>query len=142
MEFFDALVRYEIALWGAVDQELRRSGSISLAQLHALRVLERHGGEARVQDLSDDIGVTVGAASKIADRLERNGLAARGPNPADRRSSLVKLTSDGRQALAAAMEVCVSAVSTAVGPESLEPMTATLQRLQARLDAAETGSAA
>jgi MarR family multiple antibiotic resistance transcriptional regulator len=135
MEFFDALVRYEIALWSAVDQELRRSGPTSLAQLHTLRVLERHGGDARVQDLSDDIGVTVGAASKIADRLERDGLAARGPHPADRRSSLIMLTSDGRQALACAMEVCVSAVSTAVGAESVESVTATLQRLQARLDA-------
>ena len=43
MEFFDALVRYEVALWSAVDQELGRQGQISLGQLHALRVVDRYG---------------------------------------------------------------------------------------------------
>ncbi|HMQ38780.1 MAG TPA: hypothetical protein PKA07_14555, partial [Micropruina sp.] len=61
MEFFDALVRYEVALWSAVDRELVRRGQVGLGQLHALRLLERHRGLARVQDLSDDIGITVGA---------------------------------------------------------------------------------
>ena len=71
MEFFDALERYEVALWSAVDRELVRRGRVGLGQLHALRLLERHRGLARVQDLSDDIGITVGAASKLVDRLER-----------------------------------------------------------------------
>src|SRR5688572_24346697 len=99
MEFFDALVRYEVALWSAVDHELGRQDQINLGQLYALRVLERHDGRARVQDLSNDIGITVGAASKLVDRLERDGLAARSPNPANRRSSLIALTVAGEQAL-------------------------------------------
>ena len=97
MEFFDALVRYEVVLWDTVDAELRSRGEVSLATLHALRVLDRHGGGARVQDLSDDIGITVGAASKFVDRLERDGLAVRRPNPANRRSSLLALTAAGRR---------------------------------------------
>ena len=60
MEFFDMLVRYEVALWNAVDQVLSREGLVSLAQLHALRVIDRYAGQARVQDLSHDIGITVG----------------------------------------------------------------------------------
>ena len=99
MKFFDALVRYEIALWNAVDRELARQHQISLGQLHALRVVDRYDGQARVQDLSDDIGITVGAASKLVDRLERGGLAVRIPNPVDRRSSLISLTVPGRQVL-------------------------------------------
>ena len=115
MEFFDVLVRDEVALWNAIDQTLRLEGVVSLGQLHALRVIDRHAGHARVQDLSHDIGITVGAASKLVDRLERDGLAVRSPNPVNRRSSLIELTSRGRQDLAAALERAVAAVDQAVG---------------------------
>ena len=133
MKFFDALVRYEIALWNAVDRELARQHQISLGQLHALRVVDRYDGQARVQDLSDDIGITVGAASKLVDRLERGGLAVRSPNPVDRRSSLISLTVPGRQVLTSATDVCGVATARALGDEDVEGLTATLQRLQARL---------
>src|SRR6478609_10569240 len=92
------LVRYKVALWNAVDQALSREGLVSLTQLHALRVIDRYAGQARVQDLSRDIGITVGAASKLVDRLERDGLAVRSPNPEDRRSSLIALTVAGTRA--------------------------------------------
>src|SRR3954470_15770173 len=115
MEFFDVLVRYEVALWDAVDRELGRHAQIGLGTLHALRVVGRYDGRARVQDLSHDIGITVGAASKLVDRLERDGLTSRSPNPADRRSSLIALTAAGQQAWASASEVCGSVLARAVG---------------------------
>lgn len=142
MDFFDILVRYEIALWSAVDHELGRQGQISLDQLHALRVVNRHAGRARVQDLSCDIGITVGAASKLVDRLERDRLATRSPNPTNRRSSLIALTATGQQALASALDVCRSAVARALGDENVEPLIATLQRLQSHLDESGVGAAA
>ena len=85
-------LRYEIALWDAVAQELARQGAVGLGQLHAPRVISRHDGQARVQDLSDDLGITVGAVSKLVDRVERDGLAARAQNPSNRRSSLIDMT--------------------------------------------------
>lgn len=134
MEFFDVLVRYEVALWNAVDQVLRREGLVSLGQLHALRVIDRYAGQARVQDLSGDIGITVGAASKLVDRLERDGLAVRSPNPANRRSSLIALTSRGREAFTAAHEMAVAVLDQAVGGEDVQPLVAALGRLLGRLD--------
>ncbi len=142
MEFFDGLVRYEVALWNAIDGQLRRDGLVSLAQLHALRVIDRYGHQARVQDLSDDIGITVGAASKLVDRLERDGLAVRSPNPANRRSSLIALTSRGRRSLTAALERAAAAVDRAVGEEDVQPLAVALGRLQARLDEQTVGTAA
>jgi len=136
------LVRYEVTLWSALDRELGRRDQISLAELHGLRVLDRYDGRARVQELSADIGITVGAASKFVDRLERDGLAYRSPNPANRRSSLVTLTPAGRESLASATEVCREAMIRAIGAENLEPVTAALQRLQSRLDASGVGVAA
>jgi DNA-binding MarR family transcriptional regulator/AcrR family transcriptional regulator len=134
VEFFDVLVRYEVGLWDLVDQRLRRPGQIGLGRLHALRVVDRYDGRARVQDLSEAIGITVGAASKLVDRLERDGLALRSRNPAHRRSSLIALTAAGRATLAPAAEVFRAAVAEAVAGEDVEALTDTLSRLQARLD--------
>jgi DNA-binding MarR family transcriptional regulator len=97
MDFFDALIRYETDLWNHLDRRLRHAGATSLAVLEALRVIERHPGSARVADLQDELRITVGAASKLVDRLERDGLARRRPNPTDRRSSLLDLTETGRE---------------------------------------------
>ena len=142
MEFFDALVRYEVGLWSAVDRELARAGLIGLGQLHALRVVDQHDGQARVQDLSTDIGITVGAASKLVDRLERDGLAVRSPNPANRRSSWIALSAPGQQALAAALAVAHEAINRAVGEEDVQSLVAALSRLQKRLDDRGMGGAA
>lgn len=141
MEFFDVLVRYEVSLWDAVDRELDRRGLIGLAQLHALRLISGRDGRARVQDLTGDIGITVGAVSKLVDRLERDGLAERSPNPANRRSSLITLTAHGRECLLAASAVAQEVLGDAVDGEDLPALTATLRRLQARLDGLEVGAA-
>ena len=133
MEFFDVLVRYEVGLWNMIDQRLRRHGQIGLGSLHALRIVDRYGGQARVQELSGDIGITVGAASKLVDRLERDGLVVRRPNPGNRRSSLIALTALGQTALTSAAEVSRDAVAEAVAGEDIEILTAALQRLQSRL---------
>lgn len=134
MEFFDVLVRYEVALWSVVDRELSRQHEISLAQLHALRVLARRSGQGRVQDLSDDVGITVGAASKLVDRLERDGLAERSPNPTNRRSSLITLTAAGEQALSTALHVFTKTVSDAVGDHDVETVIPLLRSLLLRID--------
>jgi DNA-binding MarR family transcriptional regulator len=97
MDFFDALIRYETDLWNHMDARLRHGGATSLAVLEALRVIERHPGSARVADLQGELRITVGAASKLVDRLERDGLARRRPNPNDRRSSVLDLTETGRE---------------------------------------------
>ena len=95
MDFFDALVRYETYLWNHLDDRLVAAGGVSLANLTALRVVRRHAGSARVQELRTQLGITVGAASKLVDRLERDGLVVRTANPHDRRSSLIALTPAG-----------------------------------------------
>lgn len=142
MDFFDALVRYEVMLWNALDRELNRRGQLGLAQVHSLRVVSRYEGRARVQELSDDIGITVGAASKLVDRLERDGLVERHPNPANRRSSLIALTPTGRRALTTATRTCRTTLARATGEEDVEVLTTALHRLQARLDTSSVGSAA
>jgi DNA-binding MarR family transcriptional regulator len=104
--------------------------------------LARYDGQARVQDLSGDMGITVSAVSKLVDRLERDRLAVRRPNPADLRSSLIALTDAGGSRLTAALEVARAVVARAVGGEEMQPQVTALARLQARLDNMTAGVAA
>lgn len=139
MDFFDLLVRYETELWNHLEDRLRDGGGVSLATLSALRVVDHHDRRARVQDVRADLRITVGAASKLVDRLERDGLATRRPHPDDRRSSLVELTPAGRDALATGTALLDEAMRAHLGEETaaaLAAATEVLRRLDARLTAA------
>jgi DNA-binding MarR family transcriptional regulator len=88
--FFD-LVHSETRLYNALDQRLRAEHGLAASQLGALRII---GGrdDCRVGDLAREAAITVGATSKVVDRLEAAGWVSRRPNPANRRSSLLALT--------------------------------------------------
>ena len=111
LEFLDAVVGYEIALWTHLDSQLTERGQVSLAVFSALRVVDRHGDSARIRELQDDLRITVGSASKLADRLERDGLVVRRQNPVDRRSSVVTLTTAGRESFGSAERTVRAALS-------------------------------
>lgn len=98
---FDDLVGLEIAVWDAVDGRLRRDCGLPLGQFMPMRVMAGTPG-CRVQDVSVQLRITVGAASKVVDRVEAAGRCTRQPNPIDRRSSLLVLTPAGVAVLAAA----------------------------------------
>src|ERR1700761_1799910 len=94
--FFADLVRCETRLYNALNDRLRERHGIVTSQFEFLRYLRDHPG-ARVADVAAEFAIGIGATSKGADRLERNGWVTRQPNPSDRRSSLLALTSDGRR---------------------------------------------
>lgn len=87
-------------MWRKLDEGLRASSAISLADLTVLRVIAALEPRARVTDIVDTIGITVGASSKAVDRLEAARLTSRSPDLDDRRSSLITLTAEGREAVA------------------------------------------
>jgi DNA-binding MarR family transcriptional regulator len=136
MDFFDALVKYETDLWNHLDDRLRAGRAVPLPTLFALRVVRRHAGTCRVHEIRSDLGITVGAASKLVDRLERDGLAVRRPHPDDRRSSLVSLTPEGDRAHDQGVELLRRGLDDQLGTDPRIPaLTAELVRLQARLAA-------
>ncbi len=134
MDFFDALVRYETSLWNAVDGHLAAAGAPRLASLSALRVIARHAPSARVQEVREDLLITVGAASKLVDRLERDGYVERRPHPTDRRSSLLALTRAGKQAHSEGVEVMRRALADYLADEDVRVLTSALQRLSGALE--------
>ncbi|MDH6127281.1 MarR family transcriptional regulator [Kitasatospora sp. GP82] len=58
--------------------------------------------DCRVQDIADQLTITSGGAGQAVDRIEKAGHAQRRPHPANRRSSIVELTTQGRALLDAA----------------------------------------
>jgi DNA-binding MarR family transcriptional regulator len=98
---FADLVRYETRLYNVLGERLRAEHGIVLSQFEFLRLIDGRPG-CRVQDIAQEFAITVGATSKGVDRLEKAGWVNRRPNPANRRSSLIALTSEGRKLLTAA----------------------------------------
>lgn len=98
---FGDLVRCETRLYNGLNDWLRERHGIVTSQYEFLRYLREHPG-SRVADLAAEFAIGIGATSKGADRLERNGWVARKPNPDDRRSSLLVLTDEGTRLIDAA----------------------------------------
>lgn len=62
-----------------------------------LATLRRSGGTLRPTDLTNASMLTSSGTTKRLDKLEAAGLIARGPDPADRRGTLISLTAEGRR---------------------------------------------
>lgn len=111
---FGDLVRLEIELWNAVDARLRAELSVGLATAQTLAVVAAVP-DCRVHDIVRGLSITVGGASKTVDRLERDGLVTRRPNPSDRRSSVIALTRAGASTHANAQRLIATELEARVG---------------------------
>ncbi|MDX3249402.1 MarR family winged helix-turn-helix transcriptional regulator [Streptomyces sp. ME18-1-4] len=112
--FFADLVRCETRLYNALNDRLRERHGIVTSQFEFLRFLRDRPG-ARVADLAAEFAIGVGATSKGADRLEKQGWVVRQPNPSDRRSSLLALTDDGSQLVDAAEITFINGLAALIG---------------------------
>jgi DNA-binding MarR family transcriptional regulator len=127
------LVAVQVELFEAADSRLRTEAGMPLVALLPLRVVRATPG-CRVQDLAAGLGLSVGGASKSADRLERRGWVRRVAHPTDRRSLLLELTDEGIAA-AAAGDAVVEAVLRervvpALGEVEAERLSSDLARLR------------
>src|SRR5580658_10220203 len=74
---------------------------LTLTGTKVLAELQRCG-PVRPGVLAGEFGVAPRTITDVVDTLERDGLAARRPDPTDRRALLVALTSEGETAVAVA----------------------------------------
>jgi MarR family transcriptional regulator, organic hydroperoxide resistance regulator len=142
---FTDIIRFEIELWNAVDARLKSEFDLPLTHFEPMSVIDTMPG-CRVYDIATELGITTGGTSKLIDRIEANGYCRRLPNPADRRSSLLELTEEGKRIFAAAGEAFDEELQrwlgAAVPERTLRQFAATLTRLRAaghRLGAQEAG---
>ncbi|MDA1362531.1 MarR family transcriptional regulator [Glycomyces luteolus] len=112
--FFHELVYFQVELWDAIDARLQAECALPLTWFEIMDLLEQHSG-SRVRDIAAAFSISVGGTSKVVDKLEAAGYCVRHPNPSDRRSSVIELTAQGRQALAAAMRVFENELEARIG---------------------------
>jgi DNA-binding MarR family transcriptional regulator len=131
-DFLRLLVRAQIRLWDAADAALRAHHDLPLAQYLPMRVIAQTA-DCRVQDVADQLAITSGGASQAVDRIEQAGHVSRRPHPANRRSSIVELTAQGRALLDTAattldrtMERRLSPLSAAARGELTDSLTTLL----------------
>jgi DNA-binding MarR family transcriptional regulator len=98
---FYQLNRAQRALTRTADGGLRRELGVTAAQLGALFALGEQDGMV-LKDLGRTLALANSAVSGLADRLEREGLAERRPDPRDGRAFRLHLTDRGREVMTAA----------------------------------------
>lgn len=104
---------------------------LSPSQRLVLRALSQ--SRMQVSDVAGTLGVTLSAATGLIDRMARAGLVTRERDRGDRRVVWVKLTSEGRQTLAAVDEARRQAVAQAVSrmsAEEVEQLLTLLERVE------------
>ncbi|HEY1093627.1 MAG TPA: MarR family transcriptional regulator [Glycomyces sp.] len=111
---FRELVYYQVELWDAVDSRLQEECGLPATWVEIMGLLER-SPEVRVQDIAAAFSISVGGTSKVVDKLEAAGYCRRLPNPADRRSSLIALTDEGRDRLQEAKVVLDRELQARIG---------------------------
>jgi DNA-binding MarR family transcriptional regulator len=88
-------------------------------------------GPRSLSDIAEAQRIDPPNATAIVDQLELLGLAARTPDPADRRRKVVTLTESGRSAVITAQEIMDQppAALSDLSPEDLSSLAAALDRL-------------
>ncbi|MFL5805941.1 MAG: MarR family winged helix-turn-helix transcriptional regulator [Roseiflexaceae bacterium] len=101
IQWLSDLIRLEIALWDQINTRLRQEHDLSLAFFESLYFIgHSRDGSLRVGDLARALRITVGATSKLVDRIKAAGLLRRELDADDRRASRVALTDAGKRQLA------------------------------------------
>ncbi|MDV6275820.1 MarR family transcriptional regulator [Rhodococcus erythropolis] len=130
---FDNLVRFETELWTAIDQRLRTEHDLPLSRFEPMQIIGRLGS-CRVFDIAEALAITVGGTSKLVDRIESSGHCRRQSNPADKRSSIIELTPEGkallRRANATFDDELKRRLGSALTPEALAQFGVTLATLR------------
>lgn len=84
----------------AVEQQLREVGKLSYVQFQLLaRLGDAPGGSQRMTDLADGVVYSRSGLTYQAQSLEERGLVTRAPSPDDERSTIVAITTEGREVL-------------------------------------------
>jgi DNA-binding MarR family transcriptional regulator len=97
------MLRAHAALTKALDADLDAAHGLPLSSYEVLLYLnDAEGGRMRMRDLASSVILSRSGLTRLADRLEREGLICRESCPSDARGSYAVITSAGVDKLAAA----------------------------------------
>lgn len=110
---------------------------LPVAQLRVCGILR--DGPQSMSSLSRELGVSLPAATQLADRLERAGLVERMPEQDDRRVRCLQLTPRGRETMMARREKRVARVTDALARLAPDSRRSVISALRALFEASATG---
>jgi DNA-binding MarR family transcriptional regulator len=119
-----------------ISKRLRSRFGISLARFDYMSQLYRHRDGLKMKALSRCLMVTGGNVTGLTDELERDELVLREQDPADRRSSLVRLTSKGRrvfETMAGEHELWILELLGSLDPDTAQQLYQSLGKLRVQM---------
>ena len=130
----------------AVEQQLREAGELSYVQFQLLaRLGDAPDGHLRMTDLADGVVYSRSGLTYQAQLLEQRGLITRSPSPDDERSTVVAITTAGRDVLATVFPGHIQAVRdllfAPLDDDDVSELARILGRVSERLRAAPPRSA-
>lgn len=122
-------------LVGVLDRELREACGLPLRSFEVLIRLARSPGRSlTASDLAKAVVLSSGGATRLVDRLERDGLIRRLPDERDRRIVRVAPTERGLEVLAAAVPVHLECIDrhlvAPLGPDRVHSLSAISRALR------------
>jgi DNA-binding MarR family transcriptional regulator len=139
----DSELQSLIAQWReqmAASPDVWTDVDLTFTQLRALFVLGRQ--PLRVSDLAKALGMSLASASALSDRLVRQGLVARHPDPTDRRSVFLHLAAAGARLLRRLDQTQTARLSRAIRLMNEKERSAFVTTLRAFLRIGRTTDAA
>jgi DNA-binding MarR family transcriptional regulator len=123
-----------------IRRRLRERFGISLARFDLMSQLQRVGGGLTMSEVSRRMMVSNGATTSLVDRLVDDGLVKRAAHPEDRRTTLLHLTSEGRErflAMAREHEQWIISLLTGLGGSAKQELLSGLGALKHHLEGLE-----
>ncbi|MFF4354462.1 MarR family winged helix-turn-helix transcriptional regulator [Streptomyces sp. NPDC001530] len=138
---YEELTR-QLSAVGAVRRQLDRSlpGGCSSGTAVVLALLDRDG-DLRIGRLAELLAVDMSVTSRHVAHLAERGWIDRSPDPADRRSRILRLTPEGRNRLAELSDRAAELLALRLSDwseEDVRRLTSLLSRLRASFDDAPT----
>lgn len=120
-----------------LEHQLAEHGKIALGGYDVLvQLAEAPGNRLRMSELAEAVLLSRSGLTRLVDRLQREGLVQREPDPDDARGMFTVLTAKGRDTLRDASHVHLAGVSALVLNRLSDTELRQLQALMVRLDPA------
>ena len=124
---FGLLLEAHAQLTRDLDADLQSSDGISLQTFEVLlRISRAQESRLTMTELAGAVSLTTGGVTRLADRLERDGMVQRLSCPSDRRVVYLGITDKGRATLERALANHLDSLERRVAARLSAPVTATL----------------
>jgi DNA-binding MarR family transcriptional regulator len=118
-----------------MDGDLRRDAKMDLATYNALLHTHLAGPDGiRMKDMAKNTSLSTSGITALVDRLERQGLMQRNPDPDDRRATRITLTDEGRERARQAAHIHIASIedhfSSRLAKSEAISLAETLERIE------------